>query len=91
VVWLDLTPRWRQPGQSLQGIGVQDGLQGLPPALTGRLLRSDPCWQMEMCWNGCGLWIPIRRPLYRECADIVIQVEGKTPAAIVEELYAAMD
>ena len=33
----------------------------------------------------------VRRPLYRECADIVIQVEGKSPAVIVEELYAALD
>jgi shikimate kinase len=33
----------------------------------------------------------VRRPLYRDCASIIIQVEGKTPAAIVEELYAALD
>ena len=33
----------------------------------------------------------IRRPLYRECADIIVQVGDKSPAVIVEELYAALD
>jgi shikimate kinase len=91
VVWLDVDPEVaagrakpaadRGPGRSVKPAAGTDG-----PAPAVRPLLADGNVLERMRTLDL-----IRRPLYCECADIVIQVEGKTPAVIVEELYAALD
>jgi shikimate kinase len=99
VVWLDLSPELAAARADAagsrghhQGAGqassrkatVTLGLVAPTPAVRPLLADGDIVERMKTLDS-------IRRPLYRECADIVVQVEGKSPAAIVEELYAAMD
>lgn len=83
VVWLDLRP---EAAATRAGAGGKksDGRDAQAPAVRPLLADGDLLERMQAL-------DAIRRPLYRECADIVIQVEGKTPVAIVEELHAAMD
>lgn len=75
VIWLDLSPE-------LAAIRASRASQA--PAVRPLLADGDVLERMRALDQ-------IRRPLYCECADIVIQVEDKSPAAIVEELYAALD
>jgi shikimate kinase len=75
VIWLDLSP---ELAATRAGRGSQT------PAVRPLLADGDIVERMRIL-------DAIRRPLYRECADIVIQVGDKSPAAIVEELYAALD
>jgi shikimate kinase len=91
VVWLDLSPEVaaaRAEGVGKRGSGrdarTAAALDAKAPAVRPLLAGGDIVERMKTLDS-------IRRPLYRECADIVVQVEGKSPAAIVEELYAAMD
>ncbi|MDX9959022.1 MAG: shikimate kinase [Clostridia bacterium] len=103
VVWLDVSPEVaaaradpagnREPhrgaGQKTKPTAGLDtkpaaGLDAKPPAV--RPLLADGNVLERMCALDA-----IRRPLYRECADIIVQAEGKSPIAIVEELYAVLD
>lgn len=93
VVWLDLSPEAAaarvESGGRKAGDGKSAGKKPAPqadqaPAVRPLLADGDILERMKAL-------DAIRRPLYRECAEIVIHVEGKIPATIVEELYAAMD
>jgi shikimate kinase len=83
VIWLDLSPELaaaRAEAGGMKNAGSNSPAAAVRPLLSG----GDMVERMRALYA-------TRRPLYHECADITVQVEGKSPAAIVEELYALMD
>lgn len=83
VVWLDLSPELAAV-RAEAGSRMDAGRSAMAPAVRPLLPEGDLLDRMKVL-------DAIRRPLYRGCADIVVQVGDKTPASIVEELYAALD
>lgn len=93
VVWLDLSPEaaagrakvgTRRAGDSRPGMGQATVSKNIAQAVRPLLADGNIGEKMRALDR-------IRRPLYQECASIIVQAEDKSPAAIVEELYAALD
>ena len=98
VIWLDLSP---EIAAVRAGAGSRKSAEGsigsskaaeraasgqdVPVPVVRPLLANGDILQRMKTLDST------RRPLYRESADIIVKVEDKSPAVIVEELYAALD